>query len=268
MDVFEFRNYKDFVTHSIEALPRKGYGTYRKIAHHLNINSVMVSQIFRGARHLTSEQAHRVSEFFGLNDLATDYFILLVQIQRAGTHTYKRRLETKLEELRARSRDLKSRLPKDKELSDEAKAVFYSRWYYSGVRLATSIEGCQTPDQLAQRLQLSLTQTHQILQFLLENGLCVESGNKYAMGPQRTHLGADAALVGRHHLNWRMKAMMKIDHPVDKDELFYTGPMALSHEMVEEVRKELIQLVETVTKKVVDSKSETLSCLNLDWFKF
>ncbi|MCB0362892.1 MAG: TIGR02147 family protein, partial [Bdellovibrionales bacterium] len=105
MDVFEFKDYKEFINRTIEAMPKKGYGTYRKIAHHLSINSVMVSQIFKGDRHLTSEQAHRISEFFGLNELATDYFILLVQIQRAGTHTYKSRLEKKLEELRAKSRD-------------------------------------------------------------------------------------------------------------------------------------------------------------------
>ncbi|MGZ3775220.1 MAG: TIGR02147 family protein [Pseudobdellovibrionaceae bacterium] len=266
MDIFDFKDYKDFVNHTIEAMPKKGYGTYRKIAHHLNINSVMVSQIFKGDRHLTSEQAHNLSEFFGLNDLATDYFILLVQIQRAATHTYKDRLEKKLAGLRIKSRDLKTRLPKDKELSDEAKATFYSRWYYSGIRLATSVENLQTPDQLASRLNLSISQINQIIQFLIENGLCIQEGNRIKMGPRRTHIGADSVLVGRHHLNWRMKAMTKIDN-IEKDELFYTGPMALSHEMVDEVRKELIRLIERVTEKVVDSKSETLACLNLDWFK-
>lgn len=267
MDVFEYTDYKKFVTESVSQMPRKGYGIYRKLAEHLNINSVMVSQIFKGDRNLTSEQAHQVSEFFGLSELGTDYFILLVQTQRAATFTYQRRLQKKAQELRNHSRDLKKRLPHDKELSNEAKSVFYSRWFFSGVRLASSIESCQTPDQLATRMNLSISEIQSVIQFLINHGLCIQANGKVMMGPKRTHLGSDSLLVGRHHLNWRMKAITKIDR-MDSDELFYTGPMALSYEAVEEVRKELVHLIERVSEKVVDSKSETLSCLNIDWFKF
>jgi len=267
MDIFEFNDYKIFVNQTIKALPNKGYGAYRKLAHHLNINSVMISQIFKGERHLTVEQAQQVSDFFGLNDLSTDYFILLVQIERAGTHAYKNRLEKRKMELLDKSKNLRNRIPKDIEFSNEVQAIFYSRWYYSGIRLASSIDGFQTPDQLAHRFNLPIAQLNQIIQFLLENDLCLQDGSKIKMGPKSTHLDSDSHLVGRHHLNWRMKAISKIDSS-EKNDFFYTAPMSLSHEMIFEVRKELIKLVEQIVSKVIDSKSETLACLNLDWFKF
>jgi hypothetical protein len=115
-------------------------------------------------------------------------------------------------------------------------------------------------------LGLKLGQVNRVIEFLVENGLCIQHGNKIKMGPQRTHIGANSSLVGRHHLNWRMKAISKIDN-IEKDELFYSGPMALSKEAMVEVRKELVRLIERATEKVVNSKSETLACLNLDWFK-
>lgn len=266
LDVFEFQDYKKYVGEIIKTLPKKGYGTYRKIAHHLNINSVMVSQIFKGDRHLTSEQAHQVSEFLGLSELATDYFILLVQIQRAGTFVYKKRLEKKRVEILEKSRELKIRLPQDKELTEATKATFYSRWYYSGIRLASSIEGTNTIEQIASRLNLTIAQVNSVVHFLVEHGLCVQDGSRISMGPKRTHLGADSPLIGRHHLNWRTKAISKIDD-MGKNDLFFTAPVALSNEACETVRKELVRLVEKVSETVVNSESETLACLNIDWFR-
>jgi hypothetical protein len=227
----------------------------------------MVSQIFRGDRHLTPEQALSLSEFLGLGDLAAEYFILLVQVARAGTHAYRQRLERRLEVVRAQSRDLKTRLPRDKEMTEEVKATFYSRWYFSGVRLATSVDALGTADRLAAHFQLPLARVNQVLEFLLNHGLCVEQDGRLAMGPRRTHLGADSPLIGRHHLNWRTQAITKLDR-VEEDELFYTAPMALARDLVPEIRAELVRLIESVNARVVPSASETLACLNIDWFKF
>lgn len=54
---------------------------------------------------------------------------------------------------------------------------------------------------------------------------------------------------------------------IETDELFFTAPMVLSADMILEVRKELVTLIERITKQITDSKSETLACLNIDWFK-
>jgi uncharacterized protein (TIGR02147 family) len=239
---------------------------YRRLAEHLQVTSVMISQIFKGDRDLTAEQAHQLSEFLGLSELATDYFILLVQVSRAGTHSYRTRLENKLKTLRDNSRELKTRMPADKELSEEARAIFYSRWYYSGVRLASSIEGYQSTDLIGERLGLPRNEVRRVVEFLVTNGLCLQDGPRIMMGPKATHLGADSVFVGRHHLNWRTKAISKIDN-IERDELFYTAPMALSHAMIDEIRGELVKLIERIGNKVVTSESETLACLNIDWFK-
>lgn len=250
----------------IKSLPKGGHGYYRKIALHLDINSVMVSQIFKSDRNLTEEQALALTDLLGLSELATEYFILMVQFERAGTHRLKKRWELKMNHIRQQSQDLKTRITQDKELSDLAKTRFYSNWYYSGIRLATSLPDCNLPDQIAQRLQLSVQTVHDVLQFLVESGLCVHEDGVFKMGPQRTHLSQDSYLIGRHRQNWRTKATTRIDQP-QKDDLFYSGPMSISKEGYNEFREELVHLVEKVTKLVVKSEPETLACLNLDWFK-
>ncbi len=52
-----------------------------------------------------------------------------------------------------------------------------------------------------------------------------------------------------------------------KDNLFYTGPMALSKKAAEKIREAVIDLIEQATKEASVSDSETLRCLNIDWFE-
>ena len=72
--------------------------------------------------------------------------------------------------------------------------------------------------------------------------------------------------MNRHHSNWRLKSLQAMEKITDAD-LYYTGPMALSQDAASSIRKLLIELVEKSTKMASNSDSETLRCLNIDWFK-
>lgn len=267
INFFGSEDYKKTVLELIRKMPRKGFGQFRKIAEYLRISSVLVSQIFKGNRHLTVEQALELSHYFGFSPLEMQYFLTLVQLERSGTHRLKTHLREQLQEIREKSQELKNRVPQDKVLTEEAKAMFYSQWYYSGVRLLSSIEGFQTVDAIAEHLNLPRARIKHIVAFLLDHGLCVESNGRIEMGPRLTHLEASSPLITRHHSNWRMRAMRNMESP-DKDELFYSAPMVLSQDDVAWVREQLVELIKRVLERVKPSSSERLACLNIDWFDF
>jgi hypothetical protein len=104
-----------------------------------------------------------------------------------------------------------------------------------------------------------------VIRFLLEHKLIVQKGGLFDFGPQVTHVGHDSPFVNRHHANWRLKGLQAMDTTTSKD-LLYTGPMALSEEAAAAIRKLLVELIEKTTKLAADSESETLRCLNIDWF--
>ena len=52
-----------------------------------------------------------------------------------------------------------------------------------------------------------------------------------------------------------------------KENLHYTGPMVLSAALAEEIKAELLKLVEQLTPKIQKAKNEKLFCLNIDWFR-
>lgn len=85
MRVYDFDDYKDFVRERIQSMPKRGHGQYLKISQFLNIHSTMVSQIFKGSAQMTPEHSLKFCEYLGLNEMETDYFLILVQRERAGT---------------------------------------------------------------------------------------------------------------------------------------------------------------------------------------
>lgn len=54
----------------------------------------------------------------------------------------------------------------------------------------------------------------------------------------------------------------------DPSHLFYTGPMSLSKADTEKVRQMLLDLIQTTNKIVINSPSETIRCMNIDWFEY
>lgn len=264
MSPFEYSNYKSYVNDWISRQPKKGHGQLRRLSLKLKINSVVMSQVFRGDRELTLEQALGVCQFLGLNELERDYFLLLVQKSKAGTHDLKEVLESQLKKIKEESKALKNRIVHQK-FSDESKATFYSQWYYTAIRLATSLKRLNSVDAISQYFNLDRALVGKVLEFLLKNKLIVETKSGFDLGPQVTHVGFDSPYVNRHHLNWRLKALQAMENSAD-NQLFYTGPMALSKEAANEIHKMLIEFIQQTISKAADSNSEVLRCLNFDWF--
>ncbi len=265
MNIFDFHDYKHCINTWIEEQPRNGHGQLRQMAVHLNVNSVVMSQIFRGDRDLTAEQALGVADFIGFSELETDYFVLLVQKSRAGTADLKKHYEKQLQGLHTAATALKNRV-KHQKVTDEDRATFYSHWYYSAVRLGVSIPQLDSATAIANYLNLDRPLVSKVLDFLKSNDLIVEKKGRYDIGPQVTHVGPDSPFVNRHHTNWRVKGLQALEGSSEKN-WFYSGPMALSHEAASDIRKILIEAVEKATKKAAPSDSEVLRCLNIDWFE-
>ena len=264
---FSYSNYKNLIIELIESRPKKGRGQYKKIAEFFNISSVAISQVFKGEKDLTVEQGFKLCHFFGFNELETEYFLLLVQIARAGSFEYREKLEKDLLTVRARSSDVAERVRPNQKLTQKMQSEFYSSWIYSAIRLSTDLEKIKSIEDIVSHFGIGHQTATEIINFLLDSGLCKLDGSELTIGPSKTHVRSNSPFVKRHHLNWRMKAIAHIDS-VDKKDLHYTGPMTLSYQSFERIREILLKTIEETTQVVVDSDSEKLACLNIDWFKF
>lgn len=264
LQVYDFDDYKTFVNSWVASQPRKGYGQFRKMAIALNISSVVISQVFRSTRDLSPEQALKLTKHLALDPNETDYFLALVQKDRAGSVDLRDFYKQHLERLRREARALKNRMSY-KPLDGEAQSVFYSSWQYSLVRLACSLNGVNNVNQLAQRLKIDPIRLHEVLDFLVRHKLVIQDKSGLRMGPSVTHVPHNSPHVNRHHLNWRVQAFKSLD-TANASDLHYTGPMSVSEEAAESIREELTKLIKQATQLASSSRPNVLRCLTIDWF--
>lgn len=264
--IFDFQDYRKFVLSWIHSHPKRGRGQYQKIAKHLHVHSTLVSQIFKGDRELTLEQATLLTNYLGLNELETDYFLLLVLRERAGSVHLQLILDRQIEKMQSEAHQLIRRLSHTKRLNQEDQAIFYSAWFYSAVRLLTSIPHFQTREKIYDYFDLPSKLIDRVLDFLTSKSLCLYRDGKYQLGPSVTHLESTAPFAPQHHMNWRHKAMERY-HKLEDDELIYSAPLTLSEKDALEFRADLVKFIEVLGKRVRPSSPERLMCFNVDWFR-
>lgn len=267
MNIYDFTEPRPFLREWIDSQPKHGRGILRNWSLHLRVHPTLFSQILSGKRHLTLELAEQLGDQMRLSENEVDYLLMLVMHEQAGTQRLKKRLMKKIAEAQTKAKRIGERVNVSHEMTDADRAEFYSSWHFSGVRNLTAIEGMQTTEAIVRHLSLPKSLVENVVDFLLKSGLCVMEGGKLQVGPLRTYIPPSSPIVQRHHQNWRMHGFSKM--PLRReDDLFLTFPMSLSEEDAEKIRKLLPAWVEEVNKIVVPSKSETVRCLNMDFFSY
>ena len=266
MDALKFTNYKDFIREKIHALPKRGHGQNLKIAKLLGIHTTMVTHIFKGDSNLSTEQALKLAEYFALPELETDYFVTLVQQERAANSQSRKYFEKQLKALRSKAQDLSSRLVETKVLDEKDQAVFYSAWYYSGIRLLTATAKFESVQAISEKINLPLQTVAKVVEFLISRGLLKQEHGIFVIGETKTYVTRDSDWVTKHHLNWRLKSIEQLDHVPD-DDLVYTNPITISEKDFFKVREEVVKFIEKFRSIADPSPSEQLCVLNIDWRK-
>lgn len=263
--IFHFKDYRVFLKNYLKELP-KSHGILKAWAEHLNVHSTLVSQVMIGKRDFTEEQALELSDFIGLGPLERDYFLELLKFERAGTQKLKKYHQDKLNELSAKALNLSQRIDSDRKLTERESSIFYSSWLYSAIRLSCSIGQGLTIDEITEKLKVPRSQVLSAIEFLRESGFIVQNGARFEIGTQYTHTGKESPYLGRHHSNWRIKSLQKIDHMTDQ-ELMYTAPFSISEKDFPILREQMVSVIQDFLKTVKASEGEIVACFNLDLFK-
>lgn len=265
LDIFDFLEYRQYLKRWFEEARLAGTSNISRISERLGVHTSFLAHVLSGNKNLSFEHATELSEIFGHTDLEREYFFSLLQIERAGTHKLKAYWEKKKRDILEQRTKIKSRVGAYKEFAAEHKAIFYSSWIYLAVFVSTAINDGQTLEQIADFFNLSRNRAEEILNFLLQTGICRLDGAKYKMGPSRIFVGNDSPFVIKHHTNWRIKAIEKMDKREQRD-LFYTAPMSMSVSDFQKVRELLSKAIQSSLDICHLSAAEDVVCLNIDFF--
>lgn len=267
VSIYDFINYREYLKTWIHNQKSRGYGIQSKIASAIGISTTMLSLILKGDKQLSLEQALELSDFIGHSENEADYFFLLVEFSRAGTFKLQQKLKKKVRHFQDQAKIISKRIKHDIELTDEIKSIYYSSWIYSGIRNLTAVPGFHDVLIISEKLNLPPHIIGVAVDFLLKNGLCKREKGNLTYGPAHTHVASNSPFVSRHHQNWRLRGFSFMDNH-NESNLFYTRPMSLGIEAVEQIRKVLPKFIEEVAAIAGPSPSEKVYCWNMDWFEY
>lgn len=267
-DIFEFKDYKAYLKALIAGKPGGGRGVRAAMAKSIGSTVSHISQVLSGDSHFTFEQAEGVNEFLAHSKDEAIFFLMLVQLARAGTPALRKRVGEQMGELLSKRLVLKERLGVKESLDERDQMTFCSSWIYGAVHVATSIPKLQTKEALSAQLGVSKKKIGEVLEFLMSVGLVVSAeGGKFKMGVARFHLSDDSPMIAKFHTNWRMQAIGSLDAEKTKEDLHYSSAVSLSDADVLHIKSTLVKTITEIKAVIKESKEEGVHCLSLDFFR-
>jgi uncharacterized protein (TIGR02147 family) len=263
--LFEYLLYKDYINDFIHHSPSRGRGMKLKIAQFLNCQTAFISQVMNGDPNFSLEQAVKLNLFFEHTKEESRFFILLVQLERAGSLDLKKFFQEEIKEILEKRSDLKNRLAIKSSLKKIDQQTYYSNWLYACIHMMVAIPEFRNRDAIARQLNLPREKVMEILTFLEETKLIQKRSGQYEIGVTKIHLSKDSPQVQRHHTNWRMQAIRAIDIN-DNLDLHYSTVVSMSKNDIPRLKEILIKAIEECRLVIKDSKEEKIQSICIDLF--
>lgn len=266
LNLYAFTDYKAFLRELIASLPNGGRGQRRLLAEALRCQVAYVSHVLAGSYHFSPEQAEAAARHFGLSRDESEFFVLLVSWNRAGTAELRNFYGRMLDGRREQQLRLESRTGIDEAVRREGEATYYSHWYYAAVHMLLTIPAFRSPDAIRKKLGLPAKKVNEVLRFLVANDLARQEGGSFVPGAAHFHLPKDSPIISRHHTNWRLAAMNSFADEKAHD-LHYSAVVTCAVEDLPRVRERVAKCLEECMDIIKPSREERLATICLDWFE-
>jgi uncharacterized protein (TIGR02147 family) len=264
MSLFGFDSYKGFIRSKIKE-NSEVYGYQSRLAEAAKCQRSFLSQVLSKEVHLTVEQAMGLCEFWKFGNDEQEYFLLLVQSERAGTESLKRFFERKLEGLLAKQKNLTDRF-KETAQSEKDNEIYYGSWHFAAIHGLVSIPSFQTVESISARLALPLKEVEATLSQLLRMGLVEKKGSRFRVGKTSLHLPKGSRFTPIFQAQWRNRAIMN-SLEQNSDSLHYTSIVTISKKDLKRFEDMALRFLDETRALIAPSEDEEMVCFLMDLFK-
>lgn len=259
-------NYKEYIK-DLLSQPGVVRGYQSKMAKAMNCQAAYLSQVLRGKVDLTEDHGLKLTQFLKLNDLESDYFLILLRMGRAVTKELKNYLEERRVELLTHRDDLKNKVGAKSARDTEAfLSRYFSSWIPLTLHIATSSAHFQSIEALAQRFNLDESVVKENLFFLEKYHLVERSGTQWKFSGESIHLPKTSALSEPFQVSLRTQVIKSIQHKSVND-LHFSSVFTIDKKSYSDILEICNRAIEDSHKVIHQSGTEEVYALSLDLFK-
>ena len=262
--MYAVENYRQYLEAYIGP-PGTRSGLRVDLARALQCHPSQITLVLQGKSELSLEQAELLNEYLGHSEADADYFLDLVQLERAGTEALRKRIRARLSARLRAVRKVENRVTKNERIAARDKEIYYSDPLYCVLHVLTSLPQLSGVSDYARALRLPEEAIRNALRFLCSIGLVSQSGRAFRMVPKHVHLPDGAAQIVHHHRNLRAWCSSGLPRRTESD-LHYSLCFSASDSDIVRIRSELLAVFAQLTATIERSPEERLAILNLDLF--
>lgn len=267
MNIYKYNDYRTYILDKYKKIMGSSRGVITQLAAQIACGPSYMTQVLKHkTADLSLEQAFRLNLFFQHNKKESDYFLKLVQYERAGTVELKNYFMQEVKELQKKHNNLSTKIGVNPQNTLTLQEGLFSFWYQAAIYTALNIPELNTPTTLAKKLNLDLNVVIETIENLTKIGLVCREQNGYKGIRRAIHLPHNAKAIIGHHINWRLRSLSKLQTGINEDDLFYSSVIALSLKSYKKITEVLSTAIKESKKIVQEGKEETLASFNLDLF--
>jgi uncharacterized protein (TIGR02147 family) len=263
--IFSYQDYRDFLQ-ALMTSQSESWGLITKMAKAAQCQRPYLSKVLKGEAQLTPSQAYGLARFWKLNSFETEYFLGLLEAERAGSGDYREYIQRKNSALRKSQEDLSQRVNRKSAPIAHNEVTYYSAWYWSAIHILVSIPAFQTVEAISRKLSLSPSIVEVSLKRLEEYGFVKREGGKWKFDTSERHISKTSPLSALHHANWRNRAVLDAQDST-QDSVHFTVVQTLSRADYQHLKQLVLEFIERASRVAGPSNPEELMCLSCDLFK-
>lgn len=263
--IFEYKDYRRLIKDTLDS-ERFGRGSQAQLADHLNVKSSFISQVISGKQDFNLESAYKTAEFLGLNPIETRFFLLLIQLERAGTVELRRHFQEQIDEVLVQQNKIQSHVSREqKVLSDEDMLDYYSSWHTIAIHLAVRNPEIKDQSDLSKLLGIEPRQVRESLALLERLKFIEREKNGWKTTNQSFHFGKDSLALKNHHKNWRLEAIRSLQGQDPKD-IHYSAVLSIDEKAASEIRNILLKSISACDPHIKEAADKKVHALTIDFF--
>ena len=263
--IFSYDSYKKYLIDKIAE--NKNIRNYKTLlAKAASCQPSFLSHVLHTEVHLTPDHACGLAEFWRMAPLEFEYFLLLVNIERAASLTYRNYLLKRKKEIKEQNENLSKRIKSKQIENKEIQSIYYSSWIWAALHFIVTIPQYQTPKAIALRLHLPIEVVMDHLQQLKTMGLLAEEKGIWKTRQIEIHLPKDSFMTSMNHSHWRQRAVQDSQNKTS-DSVHYSAVYTLSQVDYERLKELAVKFIEDNANIVRKSSEEEISVFTLDLFR-
>lgn len=264
-NLFEYTSYRLFFKDLCSSSEVKR-GFQSQLARAANCQAAYFSQVLKQKVHLTEDQILLIAEYLEFSDPETNFLHLLLRLEKAATEKLRKYLKLEISRAKGSENNLSRRVPADQVLHSEIDLIqYFSSWIPSAVHLLTSSKEFRTPEKIANRLNIPIKDTKEILNFLLKVNWVQKKDQEYIYVGGNIHVAKDSPLqstmqVTRRHLALNSIALNSCHS------MHYSSMFTIDSQSYEQLQNLVGKFVQQTSKVIQAGGTQELYCICVDLF--